>query len=312
MHCHHDGLGHHKTMDFVQEAPTAAMPQRIAIIGDLSGHLEPFLTALETLGVDLETARLPDDLTVVQLGDLIHKGPDSASIVAYVEGLMTSEGGRYIQLLGNHEAQYLGGPGFWRQDIDPMVEAMLTSWVSDGGAQLAVALDTVEHGQILVTHAGLTAGMWTQGLDAPADAARAATLINKMLRANPELALRPGWMLGGHNADMTAGVAWAHVTRELYMSWTLVQQRRPLPFTQVHGHSSAMWWSKRAWDPMVSEAIRERALVSFEDRHVTVPFGDHKIIGIDAGFGRQTPYRPQHPLVLTDTMSSPDPSGTQV
>src|SRR6266511_2602052 len=76
---------------------------RIAVLGDLSGHLAPFVQALGELGVDVAAARVPDDLVVVQVGDLVHKGPDSDTIVALVDRLLDANPGRYLQLLVNHE-----------------------------------------------------------------------------------------------------------------------------------------------------------------------------------------------------------------
>lgn len=46
---------------------------------------------------------------ICQVGDLIHKGPDSSAVVALVDQIIDSNPGRWVQLLGNHEAQYLSG-----------------------------------------------------------------------------------------------------------------------------------------------------------------------------------------------------------
>lgn len=81
----------------------------VAVFGDLSGHLEPLLGALDELGVDLATACVPDGLVIVQVGDLVHHGPDGDSIVALVDRLLHQNPGRWAQLLGNHEAQHVAG-----------------------------------------------------------------------------------------------------------------------------------------------------------------------------------------------------------
>jgi len=45
---------------------------RIAVIGDVGGHLGQLEAALAALGATGGDRRLPDDLTVVQVGDLIN------------------------------------------------------------------------------------------------------------------------------------------------------------------------------------------------------------------------------------------------
>ncbi len=74
---------------------------RIAVLGDASGWLSPTLAALRGLGVqvDLDRFSWPDDLVVVHVGDLVHKGPDSDDLVAWVDAVMERVGDRWIQLV---------------------------------------------------------------------------------------------------------------------------------------------------------------------------------------------------------------------
>jgi hypothetical protein len=46
------------------------------VIGDIGGHLSELRTELVRLGAGPD-GWLPDDLIVVQVGDLIHRGPDT-------------------------------------------------------------------------------------------------------------------------------------------------------------------------------------------------------------------------------------------
>ena len=65
--------------------PTGDLPPRgarVAVIGDVGGHLAELRRELVRLGADEETGELPDDLTIVQVGDLVHRGPDSAGVVS--------------------------------------------------------------------------------------------------------------------------------------------------------------------------------------------------------------------------------------
>src|SRR6266704_3187599 len=131
---------------------------QIAVLGDLSGHLAPFAQALRELGVDVAAAQVPDDLVVVQVGDLVHKGPDSDAIVALVDRLLAANPGCYVQLLGNHEDQYLGGHQFFDQapPLAPTTIATLRRWQAVGALKAAAAIRTAGGASYLVTHAGLT------------------------------------------------------------------------------------------------------------------------------------------------------------
>jgi hypothetical protein len=61
------------------------MSPRIALIGDVQGYAHRLEVALRNLGADPACGTLPEDLTVVQLGDLVHKGPDSTGCIAIVD-----------------------------------------------------------------------------------------------------------------------------------------------------------------------------------------------------------------------------------
>jgi hypothetical protein len=52
-------------------------------------------------------------------------------------------------------------------------------------------------GPFLVTHAGVTAGFWSDLLGAPADAEQAAHCINRLAAAGDDSVFRPGCMLTG-------------------------------------------------------------------------------------------------------------------
>jgi hypothetical protein len=51
----------------------------LAVLGDLSGWAAPFFDALRLLGCDPATGSIPSHLLVVQVGDLVHKGPDGTA-----------------------------------------------------------------------------------------------------------------------------------------------------------------------------------------------------------------------------------------
>src|SRR3981189_523115 len=124
---------------------------RIAIIGDVGGWCHRLDEAIVSLGGDPDAGTPPEDLTVVQVGDLVDKGPDSMGALALIDRMLVGSPGRWTQLLGNHEAGYVGGPTFWREDIHEDSIADLRRWMEADQAHLAVALETDDLGPALVT-----------------------------------------------------------------------------------------------------------------------------------------------------------------
>lgn len=83
---------------------------RVALFGDLSGHTVPLYPALEALGVDVAADRIPEDLVVVQVGDLVHKGPDGDEAVALVDRMMLANPGRWVSSSGTTKRSISQGP----------------------------------------------------------------------------------------------------------------------------------------------------------------------------------------------------------
>ena len=63
--------------------PIAAIPpgERVYAIGDIHGRLDLFRALIEAVEAD-DAAQGPADTTVVLLGDLVDRGPDSAGVIA--------------------------------------------------------------------------------------------------------------------------------------------------------------------------------------------------------------------------------------
>ena len=111
--------------------------------------------------------------------------------------------------------------------------------------RVAAAVSVPEHGELLVTHAGLTAGLW-RGIGAPSNVRDAVVALNDLPRTDPDLLWATGTMLGGA-ANRNAGPCWAEASSETYTSWLLEElDGDPVPFGQVHGHSSAFSWDTKA------------------------------------------------------------------
>ncbi|MGX7678115.1 metallophosphoesterase [Jatrophihabitans sp. DSM 45814] len=265
---------------------------RVAVFGDVGGHVDELYSQLVKLGADPDSLILPADLTVVQLGDLVHRGPDSAGTVQLVHQIRTAQPGRWFQLAGNHEAQYLEPrPRFeWPETLDDESANLLRHWWFTGAMTPAVAVATPA-GEWLVTHAGLTEGFWRCYLDSPISAAEAARRLNAMVGTATEPAvLRAGEMLNGV-IDLAAGPLWAAAGTELLPSW----QHVSMPFSQVHGHSTVLDW--RSGRRYASPNALGDTDFDFDRRHSTTRFGDRQIVGIDPVLGARAGVK-WAPLVL--------------
>ena len=100
-------------------------------VGDVHGCLPCLRRTLQANRiVNVDGSWIAGNRTVVQLGDLIHRGPDDQAVINYVRRLereAMAAGGEWVQLIGNHEQLELDGRG------DP--EAMDGAGVGFGSAR---------------------------------------------------------------------------------------------------------------------------------------------------------------------------------
>lgn len=270
---------------------------KYAIFGDLSGWREPFKNGLATVGVDLDGDVIPDDLVVIQVGDVIRKGPDSEALMADVDRLQRQNPYQWFQLVGNHEACYLGGPLFGHWTVSLETVRILQKMLDEQRLLLGKAINTKEHGEVLITHAGMPPNVWDL-FDRPMDAETTADRLNALLWSpepiHRQLAFHPGQMLSGTHRDVP-GVVWAEPVHELWEAWRLHDE--DMPFTQIHGHASAYRWGKKKFN---DERTTNHYITSLDAklRQLTVAIGKKKIISIDPGYGQYDPGRPLLPLIL--------------
>ena len=265
--------------------------RRVAVVGDVGGHLDELRAELRRLGADDRSDRLPPDLTVIQVGDLIHRGPDSDGVIALVDRYLRQQPGQWIQLLGNHEAQYLRQPLFeWPEQVSDESVATLRRWWEVGQMRAAASIVTETEG-FLVTHAGLTSDFWRRTLAAPHSPEQAAAALNSLAGTADDVLLRAGTMLQGRRPDRSAGPIWAATGTELIPSWMGVV----LPFSQLHGHTSMVDWTRG--QVRASAAIARLTRVDREAKHETTRLSGGRIIGVDPGHGSE-PQRPWRSWVV--------------
>lgn len=269
---------------------------RVAIVGDVGGHLAELVQLLVDLGMDPHTCALPADLTVVQVGDLVHRGPHSAKLVRFVNEMLTRYPRQWVQLLGNHEQFYVAQPVFmWNEDITAHAEETLQQWWNSGAMRPAAAIQDSTGATWLATHAGLTAGFWRK-IGSPPDAVEAAAAINALDRRQGAPLWRAGCMLGRGAPLADAGPVWASAAQELLPGWCAWDAPK-IGFHQVHGHSTAV--DRLTGDYLGTDGYCAAATTwDPATRHTTTTTRSGTlVVGIDPGH-LETPARPWAPLVL--------------
>ena len=233
------------------------MVTTVVIIGDVGGCAEQLARVV---------APLVDDpgAVVVQVGDLVDRGPDSPGVLRLV-GERLAAGGppRWVQLLGNHEAPYVGGEPFWPEPLADEDAATLRRWWLTERLRVAAAVRSADGEEFLLTHAGLSVAAWRE-LGEPVTAATAAGLLN----TRPEPLL---WDFGGP--------LWAEAP-QVYGSWL----REPMPFSQIHGHSAIVSYPHRQW--MCEERIRQRSTVDWVARRTVTRLAGGCFVAVDPKHGR--------------------------
>lgn len=262
-------------------SPTDTSRRRHVVIGDVGGHAQALFDELVRLGADPGTGRLPPDLHVIQVGDLIHRGPDSDQVISLVDGYLTHQPDQWTQLVGNHEMQYLREPMFeWPERLSTHSIETLRRWWADGQLRVAatVPTDGTSH---LVTHAGVTVDFWQQVLGSTTSVTEAAEALDSLGRNGSDDLVRAGDMLLG--ADPPAGPVgplWASAATELLPGWL----SHELPFSQVHGHSSLYDWAHGSF--RADAGLRRLTTVDEVAKHETTALPGGRIVGVDPCHGR--------------------------
>ncbi len=87
--------------------PSPAVPggERVYAIGDIHGRRDLLAALIEAIDAD-DAARKPAATTIILLGDLVDRGPDSAGVIALAREWQAR---RKVRILtGNHEEVFLG------------------------------------------------------------------------------------------------------------------------------------------------------------------------------------------------------------
>lgn len=276
----------------------------IYLFGDIGGHLDPFAEALERLGADTLEGRLPDGVEVVQVGDLVHRGPHSDGVVKMVDRFLNNSPDQWHQLVGNHEAMYVGGPEFGssRDGEYVLLDSTLDTiedWRYYGLLLRSLVIDSEKYGHLLVTHAGLSRDFWN-AIGSPQSVMTTSDRLDNLFS---EEFFAPGVMLGGYyttpQGRIPAGPVWASPHTEVYPTW----DEGDVPFGQVHGHSSLYNYWRGKWS--VGGNMVKQMEVKKSFRQTKAVFDGKPFFGIDPQLGADDPHFAISPLRLVGQTRRP-------
>lgn len=291
-----------------------------AVFGDVHAHITPMTNTLKRLGWDPETLVIPKNLTIIQAGDLIHKGPQTNQIIALVDGIMDRnnndpECGTWIQIMGNHESQYFAGtPNFWERECSDDSIATLQRWVEEGSMVSAYLIPQNGERPYMVSHGGVnpfwyyraeplfkavtTGPPTTEAILQQARAERTPENFVEWLNSmshSLDIVARPGNMLRG-GISRKAGPIWAESVREVYIQW----REGDVPFHQIHGHTTPIMWRGKQFYPTTPDIIRKEIEIFPKNRHTLWRNTDGaEFYCIDNGFDKTADLAYMRPLVLT-------------
>ncbi len=288
--------------------------KKFYVFGDSSGWYEPIAQSLMSIGVDLETMIIPKDVEIVHLGDLIHKGKYSEKLFTLVHLLMVSnnndpERGNWIQLMGNHEANYFAeAPLFWDYELSEKHATLLRLWHQKGLLKLVHVLDTTEGRPFVLSHAGISKDFFNfdaRTLESLATSSN-GILANAMENMNIEFQKdlkrfsRPGEMLGAHGISHVSPF-WANTVKEVIPTWGNSQ-----PFNQIVGHITPFIWDKKRFFLGIPKHLLQGKYFSVTEKESITVFyylNGSKIFFLDPGYSDNESSIPTHQPYLTINQS---------
>lgn len=284
---------------------------KVAIFGDTGGHYAALRAALNELVQPEDEFLLKDDVHVVHLGDLVHRGPNSNQVVELVDQMMQSNPERWTQIIGNHEAMHLdmGVGKFYRCNCSEQAIQTLKHWREAGQIVSAAAITDVEPrtwtagnrpmGQesivrdLLCVHGGVTKEFWSQKLDRPQTAIEAVFAI----WAQSDKVLAHEGLMTGYSYGIP-GPIWAAAAEEVLMSW----DSEPMPFSQIVGHTTPYSHDRHTWRSSIPRAVRKLGKGVPHERRAVLFGRGGLILCQDPGYG-MTPILDPQPYLLLDALA---------
>lgn len=275
-----------------------------ALFGDVGGHYVPFMNGLLALGVKIgenpNEFFIPKNLTIIQMGDLVHKGPHSDALVSLADIMIQvnnedSERGTWVQLIGNHESMYIPGARiFWEKECNAVSRATINRWWKEKQARLHYLIPQNQGKPFMATHAGVGSYVYS-GTQKRAKGIESFTRHMDSLQPGRMMeASFAGAMLYG-KLSAHAGVFWAESTREVYATW----RDQESPFHQVHGHCPPYSWMSNQFWSNVPKVYREEIVLDKKNRRSIWSSMGSDFYCLDPGFGNNADIKEITPLIVT-------------
>lgn len=215
--------------------------KKVVIIGDIGGQLEVFQDTLKRVGIG-KSLIVPSGTIIVQIGDIVRMNNssnlDSVGCLELANQLILNNPDSWIQLLGNHEAPFIGSetPKAWegQQTLETCRE-LISKWYRNNMAHFAVSVENGESN--ILSHAGLTYGFLSKlGVEnsLPKEIVKA---VNQIARDKTyHQYAETGVINFFGESNTSADFLWAAAGDELIPSWSGVEMH----FNQIHGHDTPL------------------------------------------------------------------------
>jgi hypothetical protein len=244
-------------------AAQARERERIVVIGDVHGAHAALLALLTATGIaDASGAWRGGHATLVQLGDLLDRGPDERAVIDSLRSLQRGAkraGGEVVVLLGNHEVMSLHGD--WRYASPEAIagwggaaarRSALAPTGSDGRWLRALPAIARIDGIVFV-HGGISPEVAPLGVSGIRRRVRSELALADAELAN---AVRSGALTA--DADFEALLALAPPTLAAYPSWLIAHGAGPLWY---RGYAKSTDAELEAQLPGVLKALGAKRIV---------------------------------------------------
>lgn len=284
-----------------QKEVNKGIMKKYIVFGDTGGHFRQLHKALLEIGMT-EDYFLPKDIHIIHLGDLVHKGLYSSDILRMIDEVRSLNPGQWTQMIGNHEAQYLGGYVFWEKRVDEPGRKILTKWYNEGFLKFVHVISPLNNNNnnvnvqnnsrnvltmktlnkdystnkpIVFSHAGISFPFWED------------YLMNYYVKdfdkvvedLNFQQIHQPGIMLGEKfDAYSPVGPVWAHGVDEVWLLWKAIINQIPVQahFNQIVGHIAPYMYERKMFYPGTHENFKKVAELN-ENEHLTIaPLNEDK------------------------------------